>query len=433
MFCFELYNDRNTEVLLNNSAYHTRMAIPRIWNKIVILGIHDGLPFDSIKRIRVINSIALWIGLMTLITPVRWVVLGHPELIVTNVAGAFFMMLVIFLNSRSKYNAARAVFFLYAPAHVTMLTFIHALGFEFFLFPILVIAGFVIDRRRTLIAYLILIGMVMVLLRSTVVELQYLDFSETYSRIFFMVSVVLSLILCYLSINLFIKQYEENRSEIMIKNEMLEASVQVSRDRAEFSSLLLREMNHRIKNNLQLISSLLNMHAQQVEIAPAKKALEEARNRVQSIALIHKQLYKDDDIHSVKVEDFLEDLIQNIQHTSAEFVDNIQFDYSCDLIELGISDAITIGLIINELLTNSIQHGTSQTDNGSVIFNITQPEDNMIRISSEDNGSGLKKAYDKGQIGFGFELITTLSTGYDGKIFIDEHKNKITVDLYLKK
>jgi two-component sensor histidine kinase len=97
-----------------------------------------------------------------------------------------------------------------------------------------------------------------------------------------------------------------------------------------------------------------------------------------------------------------------------------------------LDDAVSVGLIINELITNSIRHGKVEGQKMEVFVHITVDKESMLHISVEDNGEGLFDEHITKKRGFGFELIETLSQSYDGSITLDKTKNRITVKLDLK-
>ncbi len=198
------------------------------------------------------------------------------------------------------------------------------------------------------------------------------------------------------------------------------------------STLLLKEMNHRVKNNLQLISSLLNIHAAQLENKAAKEAVLNAKRRISSIALIHRQLYKDSHASTVDIAEYIDDLVPFIKESLLTKEDGVVIKVDADKFQLSIEDAVSIGLMINETLTNSIRHGFKKVQHKEVSLTVKKSNKNIIQIVVKDSGSGIQKMISEKNSGFGYELIKMLASNYDGKIIVDDRINMITIDLHYK-
>jgi two-component sensor histidine kinase len=258
----------------------------------------------------------------------------------------------------------------------------------------------------------------------------YLPFDSNYLSAFTILSSFIALLFCIISINIFVKQYEMNRHEVLIVNDMLEESVKMAKEKAAYAELLLREMNHRVKNNLQLISSLLNIQAQKVNSNIAKKALGDAKNRVHSIALIHERLYLDPDIQSVDVTDYLDSLIQNIKSSLPLGVTgSLNVESHSDHYRLPFRDAVSVGLILNEMITNAILHGLKNIADKEIRVEVLGRDEGRLRLNVKDNGMNLEKAMDPKNRGFGMELIETLAGNYNGKVFVNKKMNMLVVEL----
>lgn len=354
--------------------------------------------------------------------------MGIPHFLILNITGIIAMATVLFLNHSKLYSSARLVFFITVPVHITIIAMKLPLGTEQLIFPLIFVAGFLFEKKSKLILYLIILGLNYLFIKGEFLNLDQIYILPGYQFIFYSLSIIFCVVLSYLSIQLFISQYEENRKVIIIKNEMLEASVNMAKKEADFSALLLKEMSHRIKNNLQLIASILNIHAGQLSKGPSRKAMLDAKNRVHSIALIHKQLYKDTNISLVYISTFIEDLIKHIKDTTPKH-EAIIINYYCDHFPITVDFAVSVGLIINELVTNSIQHGLTGVNNRHVKIKVAKKDKGLLLISVEDNGKGLQDLLQAGQKGFGFELLETLASSYNGSVNIDDEKNLVVIEL----
>jgi len=197
---------------------------------------------------------------------------------------------------------------------------------------------------------------------------------------------------------------------------------------------LLKEIHHRVKNNLQILSSLLNLQADYIKDENALNAITEGRNRVQSMAFIHQQLYSDKSISSVNMKEYLADLCGHLSDsfTSDQKAISINSDVQVELID--VETAIPLGLIVNELITNSIKYAFNQQDRGVITVHLWLNESDQLCLLVKDDGEGMAipNALDE-TISFGTDLIKLLSQKLKGTIEVDSEKGystKITFDRF---
>jgi two-component sensor histidine kinase len=404
------------------------------WRKTLNTGIREDNSFTESKKIKLVNELSSIILIVNIFTTIRWIVLNQPPLLLLNIAAVCSMLLVLYLNKTYNYKYAQLVFFGYIPLHLAVLSAFVPAGLEQYIFPLMIIAGFLIDKKRDLMIYLFFLGMLYLYIRGEFITLYYIPFERDAIDTINHLSSFLSLFMTLISINIFVKQYEINRHEVLIVNNMLEESVNIAKEKASYAELLLKEMNHRVKNNLQLITSLLNIQTQKVEGEHPKKALQDAKNRVYAIALIHEKLYNDGDIDTVNIADYLDSLIQNIKD-SVPVVAPVTLDIlgRCDTFRLSFRDAVSVGLILNEMINNAIIHGLSDIKSKKVVAEVIKIDEDRLQLAVTDNGSGLENIMESSRRGFGIELIETLSGSYEGKIFVDKELNKLIVELNFQK
>jgi two-component sensor histidine kinase len=149
-------------------------------------------------------------------------------------------------------------------------------------------------------------------------------------------------------------------------------------------ALLLREVHHRVKNNLQILSSLLALQGEEVD-APTRARLEQAAGRVRSMALVHEQLYGGASLADVDLHGYLVRLAQDL---GVVVGDSVDITVSGDPVALGIDVAIPVGLIVNELLTNAVKHGRSADGRARVRVEIARREGGFT-VTVSDGGAGL--------------------------------------------
>jgi two-component sensor histidine kinase len=187
--------------------------------------------------------------------------------------------------------------------------------------------------------------------------------------------------------------------------------------------ILLKEVHHRVKNNFQIISSLLNLQMNRIENKLAKEAVSQSRNRVQAIALMHKGLYLDKRYNKVNLETYLNELISQQKLSSIAVNTEISFQLHVQPILLNIDNAVPIGLILGELISNSIKHGfNSKVDAPAIEISIAQIKEQVI-VSFKDNGVGLAEDFViEESESLGFEIITALTEQINGEIKVHSKK-----------
>lgn len=184
--------------------------------------------------------------------------------------------------------------------------------------------------------------------------------------------------------------------------------------------MLLREIHHRVKNNLQVISSLLNLQAGSLEDSNAASAVLEGQSRVKSMALIHQNLYQNTDLRGVDIGDYLRNLGAELINT---FGMNEKIDFSVDTanLKMDIDTLIPLGLILNELLTNSLKYAFVELDKGLLSIRLSE-KDNQLNVLVSDNGVGFNEEKIKLSNSFGWKLIHSLSRKLKAEIRIESNQ-----------
>ncbi len=182
---------------------------------------------------------------------------------------------------------------------------------------------------------------------------------------------------------------------------------------------LLKEIHHRVKNNLGIVSSLLDLQASEMKDPAAIQAIEESRNRVYSMSMIHQKLYQGKNLSSIEMRDYFINLSKHIIDSFGAH-ELIEFDYELDEVEMDVDSAIPLGLIVNELLTNSFKHAFPNSKQGIIKIVLQELEKKRFLLEIIDNGIGIDdsdKNNDKNN-GFGSLLIDLLVKQLDGSMTI---------------
>ena len=186
--------------------------------------------------------------------------------------------------------------------------------------------------------------------------------------------------------------------------------------------VLLKEVHHRVKNNLQVISSILNLQTSYVDDTKTLEILRESQNRVKSMSFIHENLYRTKDFNKIDFTEYIENLTKSMIHSYQYAENNISLVLDLDPVFLSMDLSIPCGLIINELLSNSLKYAFPQKT-GIISISIKKTTFKRIEIIVEDNGIGYTKGLDSDTEGsLGMLLVRTLISQIDGKITLLKHK-----------
>ncbi|HKK38494.1 MAG TPA: histidine kinase dimerization/phosphoacceptor domain -containing protein, partial [Cryomorphaceae bacterium] len=183
--------------------------------------------------------------------------------------------------------------------------------------------------------------------------------------------------------------------------------------------LLLREIHHRVKNNLQVVSSLLSIQGREIKDEKAKSAISESKNRVHSMALIHQYLYSDKELASIDMEEYIPDLCRKLFNAYKLDHDLIDLRVDVEPISLDVDTAIPLGIIINELITNSLKYAFEAEDEGCIEIRFAERQNQLI-LTVNDNGKGLQDK-ERSDISFGMKLIRAFEEKLQAKIEILEN------------
>jgi PAS domain S-box-containing protein len=184
--------------------------------------------------------------------------------------------------------------------------------------------------------------------------------------------------------------------------------------------ILLREIHHRVKNNLQVISSLLSLQSNALTDDTMREVFNESQNRIKSMALVHENLYQSENLASIDFREYIEALTSGLFQSYGGDADKITFSILMDDISLGIDTAIPCGLIINELVANSLKHAFPHGKKGEIKIELHSVDDTLELIVS-DNGRGIPGDIDfKKTESLGLKLVTVLAEDQlDGEITLD--------------
>lgn len=178
----------------------------------------------------------------------------------------------------------------------------------------------------------------------------------------------------------------------------------------EEKNILLGEIHHRVKNNLQIVHSLLDLQSSRVSDPVALEMLRDSQNRIRSMALIHQSLYLSNDFAQVNLGNVLEALIPALLESYSVDHSLIRYEFTVDDVLLSINQAIPCGLIINELISNALKHAFSDGRSGTIHVELAQKEQDYVLLSVSDDGAGIPPDVDlKKTDTLGLQLVHLLA------------------------
>ena len=181
------------------------------------------------------------------------------------------------------------------------------------------------------------------------------------------------------------------------------------------NELLMKEIHHRVKNNLELVKSLIALQCAQMEDSASKDAMIESQNRVQSMGIIHQKLYQKENPGSIEMKDYFINLSENILY-AFDAEDKVKIECAMQNLELDIDTAVPIGLIVNELLSNSIKYAFPENAKGIVQISLSQPNSGILTLTVSDNGVGKINGQQPRGTGFGSQLVDLLNRQLNGEM-----------------
>lgn len=205
---------------------------------------------------------------------------------------------------------------------------------------------------------------------------------------------------------------------------------------------LLREIHHRVKNNLQVVSSLLNLRAKSVSGADTRLAIDEIRMRVQSLAILHHYLYESDDLRLIDLQSFINELCQTLIHTLTGYTTRIALEIDVSPLKILSDRATPIALLVTEAVTNSLKHGFADGRSGRIMVSLTTQNHRSATLVIADDGIGLPRSVLNGESasssphksrkGRGIDLIRAFARQVGGELKVynaSGSRLEITLDL----
>jgi two-component sensor histidine kinase len=195
-------------------------------------------------------------------------------------------------------------------------------------------------------------------------------------------------------------------------------------------TVLLKEVHHRVKNNLQIISSLLYLQSDYIQDEQSRVFFRDSQNRIGTMALVHQKLYQSESLAFIDFREYIEELANHLYAGTVKDRALICLTVDAEEVSLGVDEAIPCGLIVNELVSNSLKHAFPDGGEGEISVRCRVEEDGWITLTVSDNGIGLPPGLDfRNTETLGLQLVTMLVKQLRGRIAIDPEPGGTAVRL----
>jgi PAS domain S-box-containing protein len=212
-------------------------------------------------------------------------------------------------------------------------------------------------------------------------------------------------------------------------NEAKQAEERIQAALAE-KTVLLKEVHHRVKNNLQIISSLLYLQSEYIHDEQSRVFFRDSQNRIGTMALVHQKLYQSESLALIDFREYIEELANHLYAGTVQDQHLISLIVDAEEVSLGVDEAIPCGLIVNELVSNSLKHAFPDGGEGEISVRCSVEEDGWITLTVSDNGIGLPPGLDfRNTETLGLQLVTMLVKQLRGRIAVDPEQGGTTVRL----
>ncbi len=393
-----------------------------IFGNLINLGVKSEMEFYQKREARIVNLFAL-ITLLGLLIGVSSVLFISGDYVISTVVFTTITSLtILLLNYNLYHNAATYVFVLSINVTIFILNqqYIDSVGNYLYYFPVIFCVALIHNPVKSNTRTAIFFSIVLIsFLCSRLIDIPYLKNATiteadnaallTYNSV---LAFFVTLILVYLVVKLINRQNNEALSLLHKEQDAQKIIAQSLKEK----ETLLAEIQHRVKNNLAIISGLLNLQTEKAPCEESKLLMIESRNRVMSIAMVHERLYKKDNLSKINLKQYLSELVQELIKSFPVNSQQINIAEDLEKIELEITKAVPVGLIVNETITNSLKHAFNSVNDKPTITIKMKLIYDRIQICIADNGVGFSDTANRKDTALGLSLIESLCDQIDAQV-----------------
>ncbi len=387
----------------------------KILGKIINIGVTSKVNYYEIQVIRKINIITLVSFINMIFGVIFFAFINEKSLFLTCLCSLFLLPLVYLINKFSSFYISIYLYYCISFLFFIFLNLFWGVDSFIFLwyFPLIISMVQLLSKKETLKHLFILSSITLMVIIFTGITYKFhfyaSELTKELSKLLFEFNLICSFTttMIIIAIISFENNYQENRIKKMLTEK----------------EILLAEVFHRVKNNLNIVTSLLNLKKNISVNNEVKMALEECKNRIFSMALVHNNLISSNEHVSLNFKEYVKKLIAEIA-SSLGVDDNIDVILNAEEINLELSNSIPCGLILNELITNSYKYAKVNSNCKLVIIVNLHSTDNKIELNYKDNGTGIpENILNQKEIenSLGIELIKSLSDQLNGEFFFENN------------
>ncbi|MDZ4664205.1 MAG: sensor histidine kinase [Bacteroidota bacterium] len=391
-----------------------------MFSKLLNIGIHPALDFYQKREVRIINLFALTIIFGLLVGSTNILFLGNAYPALAEGLIAIFTITIVLLNYKQKHDAAAYTFVVIISTTLVFINQYYDISTAAYLyyFPVIFCVALLHNPKknssRSVIFFSIILCGFLVTKLVNISALRGTSFSAEQNRLLFLYNIYFCIILTIVLVFVFIRflntQYDE-LADLLKKTKEDQLTISNSLKEKE---ILLAEIQHRVKNNLSVIIGLFNFQSDLTDNAETKTALREAKNRVLSIAMVHDQLHAKDNFSKINLNSYISELIQELMRSHPVF-SHAEITKNMEDLNLDISKTIPLGLIVNEVVTNSFKHAFKSHKKPALSIKLFI-ENGAANLVISDNGVGFPPLKDINKQSLGLSLIESLAEQIDGRV-----------------
>ena len=218
-------------------------------------------------------------------------------------------------------------------------------------------------------------------------------------------------------------ELRQREEQLIAANAQLREVERALRASLEEKDVLMREVHHRVNNNLQIIASLLNLQASRATEAAVREELAVVGNRIQSLSLVHQKLYRSDDLSHIDAGSYVQELCAHLQSAFAAATGPVSLTVEAPPQQIPLDSAIHLGLIVNELVTNSLKHGFRDGRGGRIAVSLQRDRADNLTLTIVDDG----RPDEGSRRGFGMTLVEAMARRLDGTLTVTRNGGTRTV------
>jgi two-component sensor histidine kinase len=409
----------------------------KLFDTVLNFGIEEQQSPHDKRKIKTINFLNLVMVSFLIIGYTNYFILGSDFQLGSTTSFLFLGLFSLLLSKLKKTNLSFLLFTLNVNLSIFYINLLYPIeaGPYLFYFP-LIVSVVLLSRPSFKDKYsLIHLGICMVFFVTALI-IDYPDLTlksvtpQTAKTLWYYdlcMSATITAILSYLLSRLISNQ----NKEIMAQYDDLKKAKETVNASLKEKEILLAELHHRVKNNMAIISALLNLQEEATENEEAKQIIGDSKARIMSMSLVHKMLYENSELKSINIGKYASELIIEL-FNSYNLTDTVIVNQDYDKITLSVNKSVPLGLILNELITNSIKYTykTVKRQDGQFLISIKQ-HNGQIKMIVRDNGRGFPEGFnpESDTPSLGIYLIKTLAEQIDGEVqFSNDNGAKIELN-----